>query len=1088
MSCSNLLRGTALAALLYCTAATQAATITVSSTADAGAGSLRTALTTAAAGDNIVFTTPANSTITLASPLPIINQNLTINGAGSAGLKIDGGGTNRVFFVNSGAVNISNMTIQNGNATGGAGGNSAGGGLGAGGAVFVNNNAQVVLDTVNFTANKSTGGAGGNGTNVNGGGGGGGLNGAGGSTTGAFAGGSGGGGLLGAGGASTGTGGAGGGGQNGAGGATSNTPGGGGGGTTGAGGAGILGVGNPGAATGGGGAGGSNTFAGGAGNSGAGNGGSNRGGGGGGAVGGTNGTNGDGGIGGNGGAGGGGGGGGLSQTAGTPGGNGGSGGTNGGGGGGALGNIAGSASGNGGAGGAFGGGGGGSGNTGADANGNGGAGGFGGGGGAGVTVGTGTAGTGGAGGFGAGSGGVVKGANSDGGSGGSAFGGAVFVRAGGSLTIANSSAATNTAFTAGTLTAGALGTAIGTGTAGTAGNATLLANGSDLYVDTGVAATVSVTNAGTTVSNNGTISGPGSLQKTGAGTYQLTNSGIINLAGGTTVAGGTLQNNGTIFGALNISSGATLTGTGTSAATTVNGTISPGGPGTVATLNTGNYAQAVGSTYQVDITNTPTSDKVAVTGTANISGGTVAVTGAPGAYAVNTTYQLLTATGGVNGTYSGLTMSGAAPFFPYFGKLVYKPNEVDLLFASNLQGVAGNTPNQVSVAAMLDSVVNNNGAIPGGDLGTVLNQVYALSPANLQNALTQISGEAYGTLATVQLQHQEAFNRMLIDRIRPFNAVECGSGGVSQFAPCARKKSDGVPVCLVNDWGEQTNCNDCCTPTTFWWDGIGAHGVANGNGNASGFDYSIGGTAFGDEHQLNEYLSVGWAMGYSDTHLNDLTASSRIHTDGYSVAAYARHVYECYYTLGSVAFTRDQIDSERHLLFGTINRTAQANFAAYEYSAYIEEGMLMIAGCGWKMQPYTALQYINVQRDRFVESGANSLNLDVAKSQTDSLRGITGVRFAGEWCCCEQTFVPNLHGSYVREFLKESRFISASLDGTAGSNFIIAGDSLGHDFGVVGGGLSWVCNEHCQITTGYDYTKSRRSGSNNGTAGVQVTW
>ncbi len=1075
MRFTSLVRVALFTGTLSLLAVAQAATITVSNTLDSGAGSLRDAISTAGVGDTIAFSIPANSTITLTSgPLPIISQNLTIDGAGSSGLKIDGNGANRVFFVDSGNVTIQNLTIQNANATGGAGGNSAGGGLGAGAAIFVNSGANVTVDTVNFTNNQAVGGAGGNGANVSGGGGGGGFTGSGASST-ANAG-AGGGGYLGNG-------------------ATAAFAGGGGGGVS-ANGAASVGLG-------GGGAGG--TTAGTAGGAAHGGAGGTNGGGGGGSGGDTLGTAGIGGAGasagtattgGSGGSGvanGGGGGGGSAFTAGAgnvTGGAGGTAGVFGGGGGGGHASSAGGGTGTGGNGGAgndFGGGGGAGAGLGAatSTGGTGGAGGFGGGGGAGAQGST-TNGTGGAAGFGGGTGSVANGANSGGGQGGSAFGGAIFVRAGGSLTIANSSASTSTATTGSALTAGAAGTAIGTGTSLGAGSATLNTNGSDLYTQAGVTTTISVTNAGVVVSDSGTIAGDGNLQKSGAGTFQLTNTGVVNVGGGTNVSAGTLQNNGTFLTALNIQSGATLTGTGTSAATTVSGTISPAGPGAIGTLSTGTYNQSLGSTYQVDITGNPTntSDLIAVTGAATISGGTVAVTGAAGAYTVNTVYPILTATGGVTGTYDNLTTAGITN---YFGKLVYQPNEVDFLYVSNLAGIAGNTPNENAVATTLDNIVNNGGMIPVGDLGVVLNQIYALPPNLVQNALDQISGAGFGSLESMRLQQQEAFRHTVIDRIRPLNAVECGSN-TAQYMPVKRKNANDVPICLVNDWGEQCNCSDCCPPSMCWVDGIGGHGKAATDGNASGFKYSVGGTAFGHDCPLDEYLMVGYALGYANTQMSLSSVSQNITVDGYSAAAYVRHVFDCFYTLGSFGFTRDQIESQRHLVFGTIDRTARATFAGYEYSAYVEEGMLLCCGHGWKLQPYVAAQYINLQRDQFTETGADSLNLDILKSHTDSLRGIWGVRLESKFCLLEHTFVPMLHASYAREFLREGRFVSASLSGTPNSSFIVAGDALGRDFGTFGGGLSWVCNEHCQVVSAYDYTVSDRSSLHSANAGIQFTW
>src|SRR5882724_11713367 len=101
-----------------------AATITVSNTADDGAGSLRRALASSANGDTI-DATGVSGTITLTSGELLITNDLSINGPGPANLAIDGNfpnTTNRVFRVMNGVtVSISGLTITNGNTSDGGG-------------------------------------------------------------------------------------------------------------------------------------------------------------------------------------------------------------------------------------------------------------------------------------------------------------------------------------------------------------------------------------------------------------------------------------------------------------------------------------------------------------------------------------------------------------------------------------------------------------------------------------------------------------------------------------------------------------------------------------------------------------------------------------------------------------------------------------------------------------------------------------------------------------------------------------------------------------------------------------------------------
>ncbi|MBD2112399.1 MULTISPECIES: DUF4347 domain-containing protein [Cyanophyceae] len=102
--------------------------ITVTSTADNGAGSLRAAIASAPAGSVIKFaSTLANKTIALTSGELYLSRNLTIDATEVANLTISGNNRSRVFQVggsnNPVTATFKNLIIANGNApTGGAGG------------------------------------------------------------------------------------------------------------------------------------------------------------------------------------------------------------------------------------------------------------------------------------------------------------------------------------------------------------------------------------------------------------------------------------------------------------------------------------------------------------------------------------------------------------------------------------------------------------------------------------------------------------------------------------------------------------------------------------------------------------------------------------------------------------------------------------------------------------------------------------------------------------------------------------------------------------------------------------------------------
>ncbi len=115
--------------------------MTVTNTADSGAGSLRKAISTVCAGGTITFAdTLAGQTITLLSGPLTLGKNVTIDAAAAPGLSLHGNNTDRVLVVNAGTT----ATVKHLILTGGYGWQLAGGIL---------NNGTLTLDHVTVTGN-----------------------------------------------------------------------------------------------------------------------------------------------------------------------------------------------------------------------------------------------------------------------------------------------------------------------------------------------------------------------------------------------------------------------------------------------------------------------------------------------------------------------------------------------------------------------------------------------------------------------------------------------------------------------------------------------------------------------------------------------------------------------------------------------------------------------------------------------------------------------------------------------------------------------------------------------------------------------
>ena len=157
--------------------------------------------------------------------------------------------------------------------------------------------------------------------------------------------------------------------------------------------------------------------------------------------------------------------------------------------------------------------------------------------------------------------------------------------------------------------------------------------------------------------------------------------------------------------------------------TSIAGGIAPGTVGTIGTLTVnGNVILSSGSTLMVDIGASGDSDLLAVNGVADI-GGNVVFSPVGGFETTESTYRILTATGGVTDQFDSASQISAV----LTSEFLYSANAVDMTISvqSYQTAVNGNNPLQVSYAALMDRN-RGNAAVSGlfdfldfADAGTV---------------------------------------------------------------------------------------------------------------------------------------------------------------------------------------------------------------------------------------------------------------------------------------------------------------------------------------------------------------------------------
>lgn len=463
---------------------------------------------------------------------------------------------------------------------------------------------------------------------------------------------------------------------------------------------------------------------------------------------------------------------------------------------------------------------------------------------------------------------------------------------------------------------------------------------------------------------NGTITGPGFIQKDGPATLTFNtnnslftgttniNAGVLwllsTLGGNVAVNGGTFADNGSVLGNVNVNSGGTLIGTGNVQGNVVvgnGGVIAPGNGPVPAQFNiAGNLVEQSGSTYDVVVDAAGNATRINVGGTATIDPN-VSVQVTTNGVLLNNPYRIVTAAGGLSGTYANIVVQNPL----YSASANYDPNDAYLVFRINFSGVA-ETYNQMQVANQLNTLPIN----PSAEFQAIFQQFASLSTLQQLNVLTEMSAVQYtNVMMTAELANWQ-FNRRIFDPMRKIITEN----------PCA----------------PYVYCH--YKPTFDVWSAIsGGRAFIHGNTNAPGFrvaDYEV---SVGAQARFTRNWTVGSAVSYERDSLSyKVSGSGR--NNVVLGAVYALYRPKNFYAFGNLNFGYNLNKMTRKIGIGTLSFKPKGSLKVYQTSGYGEIG----TDFGYKVvlvQPFFGIEFGCYNFNKFHEHGGFPLAVDVySKSHT----------------------------------------------------------------------------------------------------------
>lgn len=517
-------------------------------------------------------------------------------------------------------------------------------------------------------------------------------------------------------------------------------------------------------------------------------------------------------------------------------------------------------------------------------------------------------------------------------------------------------------------------------------------------------------------------------------------------AGETSVTSGGLVVDGKLGGSLSMGTGTVLGGTGTVGTTYIasGATISPGNSIGVLTVN-GDFTQADGSTYLLEVSPDGQSDLIGVSGAATLEGGTVRVGNLGGSYGSSVRYTILSAAGGLEGTYAALDHS--SPFLTL--GLDYDASNVYLEVGRNNAAFCdvARTRNQCASARSAERLGAGNAVYDA--VAGVSDQESAVRAFDL------LSGELHASVKTALLSDSHFVRDAITDRIR---------------GAFAGRSNSSLPVMAFDEAGF-----DFAPAKTdafaLWAQGFGAWGQWDSDGNAGRFSRDTGGLLVGADADLADWR-LGIVAGYSHSSFSVADRSSSGDSDNYHVGLYGGTEWRNVGVRSGLAYSWHDIDTTRSLSFADFSQKLDGSYSSGTFQAFGELGYRIDVATASSFEPYANLAHVSLRTGGFAETGG-SAGL-VGDSQTvDATFTTLGLR-------ASHSFRVGAVDAFARGMMGW-RHAFGDVTPTAihafagGDAFNVAGVLIGRDAALVETGLDFAIARDARL--GVSYTGQFASGA-----------
>lgn len=400
------------------------------------------------------------------------------------------------------------------------------------------------------------------------------------------------------------------------------------------------------------------------------------------------------------------------------------------------------------------------------------------------------------------------------------------------------------------------------------------------------------------------------------------------------------------------------------------------------------------------------------------------------------TYRILSAAGGVTGTFDTVTLTDAQRNVRQ--QVIYGATDIDLQLRTVMFAEMATNRNQLSVGIRLDRLVDSN--LTAGQIA-IMDTLYDLPDEQIARALTELSGEVHTAAMPLASRTAGLFLQTILD---PSLQERQRAGACGETLP---GQAGAAPAAHCNDGGHYT----------VWVAPFVSNGVINGSRGmgSSTRTEQIAGMIVGADMRIDANSVSGFALGGASAQASVSNGLGRLNSNVLMAGVYGMHNVGPL-SLGA-AFGYSMMEAETKRSMGTVGvQRLESDYTVTTWSGRIQATYALIQQPDFSFGPYSFAQAFNVNRPSFQETGAGGAvaNLGVSsgsRSATDA-RTELGLQLLGQ-----RQIWSNPAAAYIRAgwhyAVAQSDDVRAQITSLPGTDFTVTGARTNQHMAAIGAGL-----------------------------------